>query len=587
MKTTTITILLSVIIFCSLKAQTVLYSDNFDSYIVGGPLVLQSNASWTTWDHIQGGVQDPLISNVNAYSPPYSVFINSGNNLLYEFTEQTSGEFEIDFDYYIPISSNGGYFAVQHFLTPGTEYAFECYFSNDSTGYIVFAGTVHNFTYPMNEWFHINTIINLNQNLVSFSVNNELVSAWPFSFTTSGINGTCKLGSANFLAASPVGSGVYYLDNFVFTEITAAGEPHMLITIDSITNYSVSYLEGGDYPFNIKNIGEEVLFFKLIPSYIIPSPNPTSTGATILSNCGDEYTSISSPNFITASIASCFPNEVLENHIGRFINQIDLSVHNVMGVTSAKIKVYKLQNQLMLTPGPEIYEQSFTPIEGCNHILLTNPVMIDGSEIAIGVKYVIDSAFAGIGSIGCDSSGILPYGDWYEYGEGWKRLSITNPELACNWCIKAIVDGTPIDPWMHFDYNSGSIQPQDSLTIITHFGADDIQLNDSKTGKIIIISNDPDTLKTIIPVQVNFTLSINENNNLEIALYPNPATENLNITCENIIKVEIYNLSAQKIFEQKYNDTHITIPTNNFRTGTYIVKIFTNKGVTSKKVIIQ
>lgn len=586
MKKTTITIILSVFAFYSLKAQTILYSDNFDNYTVGAHLALQSHAAWTTWNHIEGGVEDPLISGVNANSPPYSVFITGSNNLLYEFTEQTSGEFEIDFDYYIPLGSDGAYFAVQHFLTPGTEYAFECYFSNDSTGYNVFAGNVYNFTYPMNEWFHIKTIINLDQDLVSFHVNNVLVSAWPFSFTTAGINGTCKLGSANFLAASPMGSGVYYLDNFVFTEITAAGEPEMWINIDSITNYSVSYLEGGDYPFKIKNIGEDILFFKIIPSYDIPNPDPTSTGATILSNCDDEYTSIS-PYIIAASIASCFPREILRDHIGRFINQIDLSIHNVMGSISAKIKVYGQGDQLMIIPGPEIYEQSFTPIEGWNHIPLTNPVLIDGSEMAIGAEFIVDSAYIGIGSIGCDSSGTLPFGDWYNYGDGWQRLSITNPELSFNWCLKAIVDGTHIDPWMNFNYNSGSLQPQDSLLIITHFGADDIQLNDSKTGKIIIISNDPDTLKTIIPVQVNFTLSINENNDLEIALYPNPATENVNITCENITKVEIYNLAAQKIFEQKYNDTHITIPTNNFRAGTYIVKIFTNKGVASKKVIIQ
>jgi hypothetical protein len=263
MKTTTITIILSVIIFCSLKAQIVLYSDNFDSYTVGAPLALQSHADWATWNHIQGGIEDPLISDVTANSSPYSVFITGGNNLLYEFTEQTSGEFEIDFDYYIPISSNGAYFAVQHFLTPGTEYAFECYFSNDSTGYIVFAGNVYNFTYPINEWFHVKTVINLDQDVVSFYVNNVFISAWPFSFTTAGINGTCKLGSANFLATSPVGSGTYYLDNFVFTEIVAAGEPDMWINIDSITNYSVSYLEGGDYPFKIKNIGERYIVFQI------------------------------------------------------------------------------------------------------------------------------------------------------------------------------------------------------------------------------------------------------------------------------------------------------------------------------------
>ena len=258
-----------------------------------------------------------------------------------------------------------------------------------------------------------------------------------------------------------------------------------------------------------------------------------------------------------------------------------------MGVTSAKIKVYGLGTQMMPTPGPEIYEQSFTPVEGCNHIFLTNPVVIDGSDIAIGAEFIIDSAFAGVGAIGCDSSGNIPYGDWYNYGEGWVRLSITNPEIACNWCLIAIVDGTPIEPWMHFNYNEGAINPDDSLIIITHFGADNIQLNDSKTGKINISSNDPDNQLMVINVQVNFTLSINENNDIEIELYPNPAADYVNITSDNIKKVEIYNISGQKIFEQKYNHTPIIIPTDNFTTGTYLVKIFTKKGIAFKKVINQ
>lgn len=583
----TILIIFTVITFCSLRAQTVLYSDNFDSYTVGLPLAQQSISAWTTWDHIQGGDQDPLISNANANSLPNSVYIASGNNLLYEFDEQTSGEFILDFDYFVPSSSNGAYFAFQHFLTPGMEYAYECYFSNDSTGYLVYTGSLHYFTYPINQWFHIQTIINLNQNMVSFSVNNMLVAAWPFNYTTTGNDGTCQMGSANFLAASPLGSGRYYMDNFVFSQIAAAGVPNIEVNIDSISNYSVNYLEGGDYAFNIKNSGDYALFFKIIPSYDIPNPDPTSTGVTILSNCGDEYTSISSQYFLDVSIASGFSAAFLQDHIGKTINQIDLSVHNVMGVTSAKIKVYGERAQLMPIPGPEIYEQSFTPVEGWNHISLTNPVVIDGSDIAIGAEFVVDSAYAGVGSISCDSSGNSAYGDWYNYGEGWIRLSITNPELNFNWCIKARIDGTPIEPWMHSNYITGAINPHDSLNIITHFGADGIQLNDHKTGRIYILSNDPDTEQIVINVQVNFTVSVNENNTIDIQLYPNPANEYVNVTSENIRKVEIYNLLAQKIFEEKCNDSHIAIPTNNFKAGTYIIKIFTEKGSASKKVIIQ
>ena len=46
-------------------AQTVVFSDNFDSYTAGSHLA-QSNSAWTTWSNGPGTAEDGVISSTQA-----------------------------------------------------------------------------------------------------------------------------------------------------------------------------------------------------------------------------------------------------------------------------------------------------------------------------------------------------------------------------------------------------------------------------------------------------------------------------------------------------------------------------------------
>ena len=165
----------------ALQAQNVVFSDNFDSYTAGQKLCSQNNTDWTTWSNSPGSAEDAVISTEQASSGSNSLKITGSNDIIYRFSNQTTGVFDVEFDYYIPSTGSGAYFNIQHYYNPGVQWAFECYFTNNGTGYIDVANNTYNFTMPNDAWFHVKAHIDLDMDSITVTVNNVDVHTWPFS----------------------------------------------------------------------------------------------------------------------------------------------------------------------------------------------------------------------------------------------------------------------------------------------------------------------------------------------------------------------------------------------------------------------
>lgn len=71
-----------------------------------------------------------------------------------------------------------------------------------------------------------------------------------------------------------------------------------------------------------------------------------------------------------------------------------------------------------------------------------------------------------------------------------------------------------------------------------------------------------------------------------VRLYPNPASDNLNILISNTIelqKVSIYNLQGQQVDVFSGNQTNLNI--SKLKSGVYLVKIDTNQGTVNHQLI--
>ena len=83
------------------------------------------------------------------------------------------------------------------------------------------------------------------------------------------------------------------------------------------------------------------------------------------------------------------------------------------------------------------------------------------------------------------------------------------------------------------------------------------------------------------------TIDINDRTMDENTIvFPNPATENININSESSIQmVEIYNLQGQRVLVENGNVS--TLSVSGLANGMYLLKVTTEKGVSTYKISKQ
>ena len=564
-------------------AQTVVFSDNFDSYTAGSHLA-QTNSAWTTWSNAPGGSEDGVITTAQAASAPNSLLVNGSVDQVYPFGNYTSGHYTVTFNMYVPSSGNGGYFNIQHVLLQ--QWSYECYFYNNGTGYLKVGGSQINFNYPSNAWFPVVMDVDMDQDQTSLTINNVLVNSWPFHYTgdatTGGVN---QLAGIDLYAGAPNNlSGTYYVDDFEVTEHSAAQVGEFEVSPETIMIYMNPNTTASE-PFVMGNPGTGGTDFYIIPTYVIPNPNPTPTTETQLNYyLDDPYTYVGwSGEAADVELAVGFPSSALHQHIGKTLNEIHFFMSQAL--PTAKIRVYAMSNNLLHPgPGAVVYEQTFVPDSGWNSIPLNTPYLIDGSDLWFGVWFVqpegaylapLDGAFAN------------DYSCWYKRGSTWYNR-FTSGDYDFNLCLGGKINGTPITPWLTVTPNIGSINAGATVTASVTVNSDGMAVNDNYTVNLHCFSSDIENSEVILPVTVSVTdVSVNEHNQIEVKIYPNPATNYVQVSSEVIDRVEIHNMLGQKVFDGFYGDSHVVISTNGMAPGTYVVTVTSNGTQITKQVVVK
>jgi len=71
-------------------------------------------------------------------------------------------------------------------------------------------------------------------------------------------------------------------------------------------------------------------------------------------------------------------------------------------------------------------------------------------------------------------------------------------------------------------------------------------------------------------------------------VYPNPAKDQVMLASSfNMDKVEIFNIMGQKVYENSVNGISTTVNVADFTPGTYVVKMFTEAGLATKKIVVE
>ncbi len=72
-----------------------------------------------------------------------------------------------------------------------------------------------------------------------------------------------------------------------------------------------------------------------------------------------------------------------------------------------------------------------------------------------------------------------------------------------------------------------------------------------------------------------------------LAIYPNPATDQMNVSANNIERVEIYNAMGQKVKTMTASGNTVRIIVSDLAKGAYVAKIHANGAVATQKVVVK
>lgn len=105
----------------------------------------------------------------------------------------------------------------------------------------------------------------------------------------------------------------------------------------------------------------------------------------------------------------------------------------------------------------------------------------------------------------------------------------------------------------------------------------------SRTANVSVTGDSGVSSSTIIVTQTG-TLGIHESSTFVMTLYPNPTSDVLNIQSqEKILKAEIYDFTGKLVLQTPVLDKVINI--NTLSKGTYLIKLYTEKGIVNSKFI--
>lgn len=94
---------------------------------------------------------------------------------------------------------------------------------------------------------------------------------------------------------------------------------------------------------------------------------------------------------------------------------------------------------------------------------------------------------------------------------------------------------------------------------------------------------------TIIIVNDILARNSQRTNQKQVEIYPNPAREVLSIHLQNVRgeRVELFNAAGQRVWRDQVSGDQVQVSTKDLRSGIYTVKIHTEEGVITRRVLVQ
>ncbi|PID93511.1 MAG: hypothetical protein CSA95_07505 [Bacteroidetes bacterium] len=243
MKKLTLLVMSLVLGFTMMAQAPTALPDDFESYNVGEQLAAQNPDLWTTWSNAPGGGEDPFISADQAQSGTKSVVIETGNDCVLPLGDLTEGNYNLQFNIYVPQGFIGYYNVLQLFNGQNSKWGLEVFFAPNGEGKINAGGeNAATFNFNYDTWFTIENLINLTYDEAKIVIDGQEYVSWQWSKGALGENNLNQLGAANFYAWDQEGTPRYYVDDIDLVEVGFGGngEPPVNLTATVFDDWFVN-----------------------------------------------------------------------------------------------------------------------------------------------------------------------------------------------------------------------------------------------------------------------------------------------------------------------------------------------------------
>lgn len=586
--------LAALMLFCGIaSAQPLLY--NFENCNVGDQVAATLGDPWNTWDYAPGSATDALISDEHCIGTR-ALKIAHGNDVVLLLGDKLTGAYKISFDMYIPEGKEGYFNILHNFAGANSVWAQQVWLKTEQYGNRVQHGDYDPFDVPYDEWFNVEFTIYTDNDLASLKINDELITVWDFTKSTTRMNS--KLSAIDFYPPSAdENKNGFFVDNITFSMMSGPFAPNLVAAAidveldkDELDTVVATVNNEGNLPcvttswidYGIGNDGGEprVLHYDDSPfySYGFTSSNPYI-------EMGVYYTHL--------QMADSLMTGMKVTQMQYYVN--DYASWGIIGPITFKLYKALDMGSTLKYDGVLLAEKQLEnyTFNAWNTVVFDEPVPVTGFSLfaTVGFKQANNGY-----PISMDyGPAAMFFGDLLRLnGTNW--LSLNNSIIANggdgdgNFNIRLVLEGQPVETnWVkkadHISSTQFIIpeQAHDYGLALNSTGLKDAEYTANYKIESFKDGDPPYSIPIKLKVKGN---AVNEQVESKYHLYPNPASDLVYVKGEDARYAVIYNATGKLEEVQKVDDG--TLHVDRLNSGIYFVYLFNHSGEkTLQKLVIS
>ena len=565
----------------------VIVEDDFEDYTEGNKIAAEAIAAgkdfWTTWGNAPGGAEDGVVA---AFDGSKRGHFTYGNDQVLLLGDATSGMFMTGFDMYIPAGKDAYNNVLHIFNGSGSEWATEVYYNHSDNGTSIKAGGVTtNFTVPSDTWFAVAYVIDLDNDVATFYIDDEEIYSWQYSLQADGTAGSRQLAAMDFYPPTSNAVSEYYIDDVYAYKLGGVSAPQLTITPDAIDE-TLGEDDMTTVAVTIENSGNSIGDWN---AYIdFGHGEGGSQTSELAYHDGQEAQGIGSTGGpYTREMAMRLPATA---YAGAAMGMKITSVKYQVGSTyksEDNTYTFRLYGQgANNQPGELLAEKVVVSSELGVWLTATfdEDVYMDGQTIWATVELL---QTAGEYPLTMDEGhyGETGDGNWLSTQGGSFDHCYSEGNFEGAWLITVNCEGELIPgTWATLSQEMGSVPGGQSQTITLTLNTIGLEAG-TYNANLIINTNDEELPHVEIPVTLIADYDAVAENGVQLAtIYPNPATSSVTFDGENLSAVAIYNVAGQLVRIEKLGGVN-TINLD-LESGVYFFSIYDNNGNNSVQRVV-